>query len=139
MEAAWGNSKQGLSRKYTEFCSVHASLSRQQQKTVWSSVVIEQETRKHQPMRFRLRAEPRCLRKTFLQEYRDRQSQELSAFEGPDLILRHVRFFFPLSHQMASTQLAKMAPQMTPPHPRPHFCLWELKSEAQRLTFSIFQ
>lgn len=137
VEAAWGNSKQGLSRKYTEFCSVHASLSRQQQKTVWSSVVIEQETREHWPMRFRLGAEPRCLRKTFLQECRDRQSQELSTFEGPDLILRHVGFFFPLSHQMASTQLAKIVPQMTPSPP--HFCLWELKSEAQRLTFSIFQ
>lgn len=96
VEAAWGNSKQGLSRKYTEFCSVHASLSRQQQETVWSSAVIKQETREHRPVRFRLGAEPRCLRKTFLQECRDRQSQELSTFEGPDLILRHVGFFSPL-------------------------------------------
>lgn len=116
VEAAWGNSKQGLSRKYTEFCSVHTSLSRQQQKTVWSSVVIEQETREHRPMRFRLRVELRCLRKTFLQECRDTVPRAINIWR-PRLDSETCWIFFPLSHQMASTQLAKMVPQMTPSPP----------------------
>lgn len=138
MEAAWGNSKQGLSRKYTEFCSVHASLSRQQQKTVWSSVVIEQETRKYQPMRFRLRAEPRCLRKTFLQEYRDRQSQELSAFEGPDLILRHVRFFFsPLPSNGINT-IGKDGPSNDSSPPPPPFLSLGTEVRGTKTNFQHF-
>lgn len=89
----------------------------------------------HRPRQFRSRAEPRCLRKALLQECRDRQPRELSALEDPDLILRHVELLFPLPSNGINT-IGKDGPSND--SPSPHFCLWELKSEAPSLTLSIF-
>lgn len=118
--------------------SIRASLTGKPRETIlWLSSSRKNKTPTiPRVLCFRFNAERRCLRKPLLQGCRDRQTQELSAFEGPALILRNVGFFFsPLPSNGINT-IGRSGPSNDSPQ---IFFLWELKSEAQTLTLNIFQ